>query len=477
MKLPSVGLNREAVLAELEAYQENDLKWRDGESFAYVYSPSREADEVGKQAYMTYLTKNGLDPTVFPSLLRLETELVSMAAAHLHGDDEVVGSFTSGGTESIMLAVKTARDYAREKRPEITQPELLMPTTGHAAFHKSAQYLGLKVVLVDVDSKTFKPDVGALEDAITPNTVLLVGSSPSYAHGVIDPIEEMGQLAEKHGLLFHVDACVGGWLLPFFKRVGAPTPNFDFSVPGVTSISVDLHKYAFAPKGASIVLYRNKALRLYQMFACAEWTGYSVINPTVQSSKSGGPVAAAWAVVNFIGDDGYLDLAERMWAAHCELVDGLNAIDGLEVLGQPEFCMAGATSKEVSVFHVYDEMKERGWYVQPQLGFRNSPENLHFSILPQNCHRVGDMLRDLRGAVEAARSMPFGQLAATLGDALSSVDTSTLTDEMFDQMLAMAGMGGIEIPEKMADINELLNALPKDLCEVLLKRFVNDLYR
>jgi sphinganine-1-phosphate aldolase len=308
MKIPQHGLSREQILTTLEAYRADDMPWRDGRTWAYVYDPGPAAEEVIKQAYMMYLTENALDPTVFPSLLRLENELVAMAAAHLHGGASVVGNFTSGGTESIILAVKTARDHARDKRPHITEPEIVMPATAHAAFQKAAHYLGIKPVLVPVEPRSFKADVEALRRAITTNTILLVGSAVSYAHGVVDPIRELGQLALEHDLLLHVDACMGGFLLPYFRRLGAPVPDFDFSVPGVTSMSMDFHKYAFAAKGASVVLYRDKELRKYQIFTCANWSGYTMINATVQSSKSGGPLAAAWAVLHFIGDGGYLEI-------------------------------------------------------------------------------------------------------------------------------------------------------------------------
>src|SRR5215470_10653784 len=267
MKIPAHGMHREALFERLESYRANDTPWREGRTWAYVYDPGREAEEVIKQAYMMYLSDNALDPTAFPSALRLENEVVAMAAAHLHGDDQVVGNFTSGGTESIILAVKTARDYCRHHKPHIKAPEILLPATAHAAFQKAAHYLDVKPVLVAVDPRTFKADVDAVRRAITANTILLVGSAVSYAHGVVDPIRELGQLALEHDLLLHVDACMGGFLLPYFRRLGAPVPDFDFGVPGVTSISMDLHKYAFAAKGASTILYRNAELRRFQLYA------------------------------------------------------------------------------------------------------------------------------------------------------------------------------------------------------------------
>lgn len=477
MKIPRKGLAKDEVFRHLEAYRAHDTDWRSGRTWAYVYDPGREAEEVIKQAYMMYLTENCLDPTTFPSTLRLENELIAMARAHLNGDDEVVGNFTSGGTESIMLAVKAARDYARDQRPHIREPEIVLPVTAHASFQKATHYLCLKPVLVPVDTTSFKADVAAVRQAITPNTILLVGSAVSYAHGVVDPIRELGQLALEHNLLFHVDACMGGFLLPYFRRLGAPVPDFDFSVPGVTSMSMDFHKYAFAAKGASTVLYRNKELRKYQIFTCAQWTGYTIINPTIQSSKSAGPLAAAWAVLNFIGDDGYLEIARQVLDATHRIADGIERIDGLRLLGRPEMNLVAFTSDTASVFHIIDEMKTRGWYVQPQLGFHGSKENIHLSINPASVKWVDAMLADLRECVEKSKTMPTGALAAGVRAAFAGLDPKQITDATLSQMLGMAGVQGTALPERMAEINEVLNALPPELSERLLTAFVNTLFQ
>ncbi|MBS1107948.1 MAG: Pyridoxal-dependent decarboxylase, partial [Deltaproteobacteria bacterium] len=205
MRIPAQGWSKEQIFEALEQFRAGDMPWRDGRTWAYVYDPGPEAEEVIKRAFTMYLSENALDPTVFPSTLRMENELIAMAAAHLSGDEQVAGNFTSGGTESIILAVKTARDRARALQPQIREPEIVLPATAHAAFHKAAHYLDMKVVLAPVDPKSFKADVAAVRAAITPNTILLVGSAVSYAHGVVDPIEELGQLALEKNLLFHVD--------------------------------------------------------------------------------------------------------------------------------------------------------------------------------------------------------------------------------------------------------------------------------
>lgn len=477
MRIPDRGLSRDEVLARLESYKAGDMPWREGRTWAYVYDPGREAEGVIKDAFASFLTENGLDPTVFPSALRMENEVVAMAAAHVGGDADTVGSFTSGGTESILLAVKSARDRARAERPGIAQPELVLPETAHAAFQKAAHYLGLRPVVVPVDPESFRADPDAVRAAITPSTVLLVGSAISYAHGVVDPIRELGELALERDLWLHVDGCMGAFLLPYFRRLGAPVPDFDLRVPGVTSISMDLHKYAFAAKGASTVLYRSRDLRRHQMYACSNWTGYTVINPTVQSTKSAGPVAAAWAALHFIGDAGYLEIARKVHGATRRIVGAIDAMPELRVLGRPDMNLLSFTSDEVSVFHVIDEMKERGWYVQAQLAYGSSPENIHLSINPESVRFVDDLLADLRECVDKAKTLPSGALAAQIREAFGELSPGDLDADVFERMLAMAGVSGTSLPGRMAAINEVLNALPVPLRERLLVEYLNELFR
>lgn len=476
MKIPKHGWSREQIFEQLERYRENDTPWREGRTWAYVYDPGPEAESVIKDAFTSYLSENGLDPTAFPSALQMENEVVAMAADHLNGDDQVVGNFTSGGTESLILAVKAARDWAREHRPGILEPEMVLPETAHASFQKAGHYLGVKAVIVPVDSETFRADVDAVRDAVTDQTVLLVGSAISYAHGVVDPIRELGALALEKDLLLHVDGCMGGFLLQYFARLGADVPEFDFRVPGVTSISMDLHKYAFAAKGASTILYRSKELRKYQMYACSNWTGYTVINPTVQSTKSAGPVAAAWAALHFIGDDGYLTLTRKVKDATDRIAAAIGEIPELRMLGRPDMNLLCFASDSVSVFHIADEMKERNWYVQPQLAYGCSPENIHLSINPESVRWVEAMLADLRESIAKAKLLPSGELAPKIREAFGHLAPEDLSEDVFHGMLAMAGLSGTGLPGRMAEINEVLNALPVPLRERLLVEYLNELY-
>ncbi len=476
-QLPAQGLSHDEVMARLEAFRADDINWRSGRAWAYVYDAGEGAQKVCEDAFAGFLWENALDPTVFPSMLRLENELVGLVARHLHAPEGAAGCYASGGTESIMLAVKGSRERHRRVKQDNARLNIVLPETAHAAFQKAALYLDLEVRLIPVDPHTFKAVPDAMAAAVDPHTCLIVGSAPSYAHGVIDPIADLGAIALQHDLWLHVDACVGGWLLPWFERLGAPLPRYDFRVPGVSSMSCDLHKYGFAPKGASILVLRDKSLRPHHMYACATWSGYTLINLAVQSSKGGGPLAAAWAALNFMGDDGYEALASRMLTATREIVAGIDAIDDLRVLGTPEMNLIAITSDTVNIFHVADEMTERGWYVQPQLSFGASPANIHLSVNPKGQPHVPALLADFKASCEAARALPSGQLKAVLGDALASLDPATVDPSAIPMMLAMAGITGTGLPKRMAEINEVLDALTPPLRELLLVGFVNELYR
>ncbi len=477
MKIPAKGSPKQELLDKLQSFRKNDLDPKSTKLWAYAYDAGEAARQIGKEAYSMYLSENGLDPTVFPSLLRLENELVAMAATHLGGDESIVGNFTSGGTESILLAVKAARDQARAERPHITTPEMILPVTAHAAFHKAACYFGVKVVPTPVGDTSFKADVAAMAAAITDNTILLVASAPSYGHGVIDPIVELGKLALEKKLLLHVDGCIGGFQLPYFKKLGAPVPDFDFSVPGVTSMSMDYHKYAYCPKGASVVLYRDASLRKMQFFACADWTGYTVINAAVQSSKSGGPLAAAWAVLNFMGDEGYLAVTRPVLEATNRIVEAIDAMPDLRIMGKPEMSLIAFTSDTIDVFQLVDEMNLRGWYLQAQLAYGVSKQNIHLTVTPANAQTVDELLTDLRDAIEKVRDIPPTGLADSLGGMLGDIDLANLDDATFANLLGMVGVQGTQLPERMAGVNEVMNILPAQMREALLKAFFNQLFR
>jgi glutamate/tyrosine decarboxylase-like PLP-dependent enzyme len=478
LSIPDSGRSKDDIFATLRSYRSDDLAAKGGKVWAYVFDSGRpEVAEIGEQAYTALLHENGLDPTVFPSLLRLENDVVAMALSHLNGPAGSCGTFTSGGTESIVLAVKAARDWGKATKG-VKSPNIVLPTTGHAAFHKACHYLGVEARTVPVDTTSWTADVEAMADACDDQTVMLVGSAVSYAHGVTDPIAEIAQVAAERGVLCHVDGCIGGFVLPYFRRLGAQVTDFDFTVPGVTSMSMDFHKYGFAPKGASVVLYRDAEVRKHQFFACADWTGYTIINTAFQSSKSGGPVAACWAVLNHVGDDGYLDIFDRTLRATRGIVEGIGHIDGLEVMGNPESSLVAVTSGDVNVFRLADRMRLKGWYIQPQLSMAGSRHNVHFSVGPSSLDHVPEMLADLAFETDAVRGEGPPRPDAELGALLSSIDPSSLDKATFDLLLAGAGMGDEvgRLPDQTADINALLDQAPPALTEAVLIEYFSRIF-
>ncbi|BAJ28121.1 MULTISPECIES: aminotransferase class V-fold PLP-dependent enzyme [Kitasatospora] len=481
--LPEAGRPAADLLAELRALTAADLPTRGGRTTAYTYDAGRpEVRAAAEGAYLAMLEVNGLDPTAFPSIVALERRVVGAVAARLGGDGATPGVFTSGGTESIMLAVKAARD----SRPEVAEPEIVVPATAHAAFFKAGKYLKVKVVAVPVDPETFRAVPAAMAAACTERTVLLVASAPSYAHGVVDPVAAIAAAAAERGLPCHVDACVGGWLLPWLAEAGADVPPFDLSVPGVTSLSCDLHKFGYAPKGASVLLFRDQPMRLAAYFACAQWPGYPVVNSTVQSSKGAGPLAGAWATLQALGADGYRALGRAALDATRRLVAGVGAIDGLRVLGAPDATLVAiGTSGDdpLDLWELADESRARGFFLQPQLSVDGLPASLHVTLTGVSGEGVDALLAAVRESVAAVRARgPVAPPTDVLA-LLDGLDLYLLDDAAFASLLPATGLALAPDPDsgagsgtRMAGVNRLLDALPPHLRDQLATRFLSALY-
>ncbi|MBW9213314.1 aminotransferase class V-fold PLP-dependent enzyme [Mumia sp. zg.B53] len=472
------------IRASLLTLRDGDLPTHGGRTLAYVYdSGIAEADDLGREALAAYGSTNGLDPTAFPSLLTMERDLVAFAKPLFHAPREAVGTVTSGGTESVLLAVQTARDA----RPDVARPVMVVPSTAHAAFHKAAHYFGVERVTVPVDPSTMRADVPATAAALDEygdRVVLVVASTPSYAHGVLDPVPELAGLALRHGTRLHVDACIGGWVLPWLERDGRVRHAWDFAVEGVTSISADLHKYAYAPKGVSLLLHRTPELRRPQFFASADWPGYTMLNATLQSTKSGGPLAAAWAVVSYFGDDGYHALTRAASTATTALAAGVEATEHLSLAAEPDTTLVAVTTDDAcDVFTISDAMLARGWFVQPQMAYGDLPATLHLTVSAATAPLVDELLDDLRDSVgEAVAAGPIA-VDPQLRAAASAIDPDTLDDAAFDGLLALAGLasaedgGGVAPPAQMAPVNALLDVAPPALREALLVAFLDRLTR
>jgi len=397
---PGRGLAPADLFAEMESARRDDVDWKRGRLGLYVHYAGDDVLAVAKEAYQRFFSENALGPKAFPSLKKFEDDVVAWSADLLHASADATGVITSGGTESIFLALKTARDWARSERPRIVAPDIVAPFSAHPAFDKAAHYLCLTVRRVAL-AGDYRADVAAMAKAITPNTIMLVGSAPTFPHGVIDPIAELAALATARGLWLHVDACVGGFLAPFAARLGYPIPPFDFAVPGVRSMSADLHKYGFTAKGTSVLLLADAALRRHLIFEFDNWPRGKYAVPTFAGTRPGGAIAAAWAVLRYLGINGYTRLARDIMGARDRLIAGINAIDGLHVVGKPDLAVLGYAARDVDIFAVAEELTRRGWFVSTM----SDPPGIHFGM-PTMAHvpHVDTYLRDLREAVEIVRA-------------------------------------------------------------------------
>lgn len=428
-QLPEQGRDRDAILAEMERLQaQESVRWRDGYVSGAVYHGDAGHIDFLNRVYAINSQSNPLHFDLWPSTAKYEAEIVSMTAHMLgasHTPDPIVGTVTSGGTESILLAMRAYRDQARAQR-RIQQPEIVAPMSAHAAFDKAAQYFAMKLVRVPV-GPDYRADVSAMERAITPNTVVMVGSAPSFPHGVIDPIPALADIAKRHGIGFHTDACLGGFVLPWAQELGYAAPEFDFRLPGVTSMSADTHKYGYAAKGTSVVLYRGYALRHYQYYAVADWPGGLYFSPTFAGSRPGALSAACWAAMVSMGAEGYREAAARILATGHLLRAWIGEIPDLQVLGDPLWVIAFG-SPTLNIYQLLDAMTARGW----SLNGLHRPPAVHLCVTlrhtgPGVAQRFVD---DLREAVAYVKNHPQdkGEMAPIYGLAATLPLHSLVTD-------------------------------------------------
>jgi sphinganine-1-phosphate aldolase len=396
---PARGVPPHAVFGEMEAARTQDVDWKRGRVGLYVHYAGDDVLDVAKEAYQRFFSENALGPKAFPSLKKFEDDIVGWTLDLMHAPPGATGVVSSGGTESIFLALATARDWARATKPQIAAPEIVIPWSAHPAFDKAAHYLGL-VVRRSPLRGDFRADVDAMAAAQTPATILVSGSAPALPHGVIDPIGDIAALARQHDLWCHVDACVGGFVAPFVKRLGYPVGDFDFGIEGVTSISADLHKYGFTAKGASLLLLRDHALRRYLVFEFDNWPRGHYSSPTFRGTRPGGAIASAWAVMRYLGIDGYTLIAKSIMDGRDRLIAGIEAIDGFHVIGKPEVSVMGYGATSVDIDAVAQQLGKRGWFVSGMA----SPPGIHMGMLtPAHAAVVDEYLADLRASVDEVR--------------------------------------------------------------------------
>lgn len=400
--MPEAGRAWEDIHADMTERGAGDAKWRDGKTAVYVFNAGEEVARVQKAAYTAFMSENGLGPLAFPSLARMEQEVIQMALGLLHGPDGATGAITSGGTDSITMALKTARDHARSTGRVREGGNIVMPQSGHLAFDKASHMMDIEVRRIPLKTDgSLQADVAAMSEACDDRTIMMVGSAPCFPHGIIDPIEALGEAAAALGIWLHVDACVGGYFAPFARMNGVPVPAFDFEVPGVQSMSADLHKYGYAAKGASTVLFRSEELYAHMPFDLKCWSGAPMKTPTLAGTRPGGAIAAAWAIMNYLGVEGYRRLQGTVCETRERVEAGVRSL-GFEVLGEPMLGLTTFRHPDHHSFAIYGEMYRRGWFTS----VTREPPSLHLMLSPKHAEVADDYLSDLKASVEAVAAKP-----------------------------------------------------------------------
>ncbi|KAJ2336190.1 Dihydrosphingosine phosphate lyase [Coemansia sp. RSA 2681] len=429
LTVPEQGMSDDEILAILKRRQnEAGIDWQNGRASGAVYHGGEELVRLTNEAYAMYNLTNPLHPGVFPGLRRIEAEVVRMVLDLYNGNDECCGTTTSGGTESIIMAVRSHVVWGRDVRG-INNANIVIPVTAHAAFDKAAEYFGIGITHIPVDPHTQRVDLNAMRRAIDSDTVLIVGSSATFPHGAADDLVSLSKMAIKYKVGFHVDSCLGSFIMPFLKEAGFPEVVCDFRLPGVTSISCDTHKYGFAPKGTSVVMYRNKKMRHYQYFTISTWPGGIYASPTIAGSRSGAVIAGCWAAMTKMGRNGYLQQCKDIVSCRISIQKGIEQIPELYVVGEPSSTVVAFSSHEpVGIYGVMDEMKKRGWDLSPL----QYPQALHLACTRLTVPVAGEFLRDLGDSVAQVRASPesYSKGAQAIYGFASTVPDTTIIDEV-----------------------------------------------
>lgn len=398
--LPERGAPWSELEPRLRDLGKGDVKWRDGRTGMYVFNAGPEVEQVQKAAYAMFSSENGLGPAAFPSLAQMEREVVAAGLALLNAPPGAAGAMTSGGTDSIFLAVKTARDHARAKRGLNDALNIVAPASVHPAFDKACMVMDIELRRIPV--KDYLADVAAMDAATDANTLMIVGSAPCFPFGLIDPIEALGEVAERRGLWLHVDACVGAYIAPFVRMNGAQLPAFDFAVPGVSSMSGDLHKYGYASKGASTVFFRSEALKEFMTFDAGPWPLGRMITPSLSGTRPGGAISSAWAVMQHLGIDGYRQKQGEVTQAREKIEAGVKRL-GFEVLGEPQLGIVAFAHPKVDALRIYAQMHHRGWFTAALI----EPHALHLMLSPKHNEVAHEYLADLEASLGAVAEEQF----------------------------------------------------------------------
>lgn len=400
MQMPTEGRPWDEVRAEMLSRGAGDVVWREGKTAVYVFNAGEDVHALQHEAYGLFMAENGLGPLAFPSLAQMEKDVISMALGLLHGPEGSAGAITSGGTDSITMAIKTARDYARANGKPKDRANIVIPRSGHLAFHKAALLMDIEIRSVPLKTDgSYEADPAAMAEAIDEATIMMVGSAPNFPHGIIDPITELGKVAEEKGVWLHVDACVGGYFAPFARMNGVPVPDFDFAVPAVKSMSADLHKYGYCAKGASTVLFRTADLYKHMPFTLHDWSGAPMKTPTLAGTRPGGAISAAWAVMNVLGISRYREKQGLVCQTRERIEHGVRAL-GFEVLGRPLLGLVAFRHPDADTLALYSAMRQRGWFTS----FTVEPPSLHLMLSPKHAEVADDYLADLGACLAAVKA-------------------------------------------------------------------------
>lgn len=433
-KLPDHGLNENEVLEELDKL--NDLlehsEWEKGKVSGAVYHGGQDLIDLQSKAFQKYCVANQLHPDVFPGVRKMEAEVVSMVLDLFNAPLTGCGTTTSGGTESLLLACLSAKMYAFKKRG-VTEPEIIIPETAHAGFDKAGYYFGMKVHHVSLDPKTYKVDVSRVKRLINKNTVLLVGSAPNFPHGIVDDIEALGKLGLKYKIPLHVDCCLGSFIVAFMSKAGfndlAP---FDFRVPGVTSISCDTHKYGFAPKGSSIIMYRSPELRKHQYYVSTEWTGGLYGSPTLAGSRPGALVVGCWATLIHMGKEGYIESCKNIVTKARELKSYIQSdIPELQIIGDPLCSVISFTSNKINIYELSDKLSKLGWH----LSSLQKPPSIHLAVTKLSTKSIEELKMVLKKTVLELKANPDAKPSSDGTSALYGVAGSVQTTGVADRLI------------------------------------------
>jgi len=400
MQMPAEGRDWTELRAEMIARGGKDADWRSGRTAVYVFNAGDGIHHIQHEAYGLYMSENGLGPLAFPSLAQMEKEVISMALGLLHGPEGAAGAITSGGTDSITMAIKTARDFARTSGKPREGQNIVLPRSAHLAFDKAAHLMDIEVRRAALkDDGSYEADPAAMAEAVDGATILMVGSAPNFPHGIIDPIAALGEVAAARNVWLHVDACVGGYFAPFARMNGVAVPAFDFEVPAVQSMSADLHKYGYCAKGASTVLFRSEDLFKHMPFSMRDWSGAPMKTPTLAGTRPGGAISAAWAVMNVLGVSGYREKQGLVCATRERIEAGVKAL-GFEVLGKPLLGLMAFRHPDADTLALYSALRARGWFTS----FTVEPPSLHLMLSPKHAEVADAYLADLAASLEAVKA-------------------------------------------------------------------------